>query len=308
MERDPLLNAEKPIELCNCFGNIQATHPKMLGFSKPWNEFKYWIAWTPYCDGDDKTEIPHIAASNDLVHWKEPSGFENPLEPLPDEYEHDSCYLSDPHLVYNQARDRLECWWRYINIQRDQVIIYRKYTYDGTVWSEKEILQKALKSEDDYISPAVIFDEEKYKIWTVGNGYKLRYWESIDGKNWVNYWEKIINYGDENIKTWHIDIIKTTKGYEGVVVAFDERKERPRLTMSLYYIFSEDNYHYIEAKLLLSPSTGTVRWDNRGIYRSSLFFLDGKYYLCYSGISDSNQRKVGLLLGDDINELHELCQ
>ena len=79
-------NAKEPLALINAYGDTQATHPKAVAFNEKWNGYKYWITFTPYCNGDDRTENPHILASNDLINWEEPTGYTNPLDPEPEKY------------------------------------------------------------------------------------------------------------------------------------------------------------------------------------------------------------------------------
>lgn len=297
-------NAKEPLALINAYGDTQATHPKAVAFNEKWNGYKYWITFTPYCNGDDRTENPHILASNDLINWEEPTGYTNPLDPEPEDYKARICYNSDSHLVYNNELDRLECWWRYVNDDKDQVIIFRKWTTDGVNWSEKEMIQENHRSVDDYVSPAVIFEDGIYKIWTIGNGYKLRYWESLDGKDWQLRWEQAVSYADSNLRSWHVDVIHTDNGYEAVIVAFDKTiKQNSHQKMSLYYLKSDNNYDYTEAEVLLRPTNGTDQWDNWGIYRSALMYSEGTYYLFYSGIKTTENRQVGLIRGQDVFEM-----
>ena len=295
-------NAKYPLALKNAYGDTQATHPKAIVFGEPWNGYKYWITFTPYCYADDRTENPHILASNDLVNWEEPTGFTNPLEPEPEQYKYQVCYNSDSHLVYNGDLDRLECWWRYVNDDEDLVQIIRKWTVDGVNWSAEEILQEHQRSVDDYLSPAVIYEDGIYKIWTIGHGYKFRYWESVDGTNWQHQWEQPIRYEDSNLRSWHIDVIHTDEGgYETVVVAFDTTiKNNSHQKMWLYYLHSDNNYDYSDAEVLLKPSTDTTNWDNWGIYRSALAFDQGTYYLFYSAIKTTEDRNVGLISGPTV--------
>ena len=300
----PCTNAKSPLALPNSYGDDQATHPKAVSFDTPWNGYKYWLTFTPYCYGHDDTENPHILASNDLVRWEEPNGFKNPLEPIPEQYESRKCYNSDSHLVYNQTLNRLECWWRYVDDISDLVIIYRKWTDDGVHWSDKEILQENTRSVDDYLSPSVIYEDGIYKIWTIGAGYKLRYWESADGSNWQHQWAQSIRYPDANLSSWHVDVIHTQNGYEVLVVAYDHSvKPISHLKMSLYYLRSDDNYNYSPAELILSPTSGSNRWDNRGLYRSALMYDNGTYYLFYSAIKTNDERHVGLISGTSIFNL-----
>ena len=85
-----------------------------------------------------------------------------------------------------------------------------------------------------------------------------------------------------------------------VVSAFinDERNR-----MNLYYSKSEDNEEWSVPEIILTPSFATDNWDNKGIYRSSLLKIDKTYYLFYSGISSTGERGVGLITGNDVNNL-----
>ena len=297
-------NAEQPLLLKNAYGNYQATHPDVVAFEEPWNGYSFWMAFTPYCNADDKTENPHILVSNDMISWVEPENYTNPLEPEPEDYRRGVIYNSDADLVYNRDLDRLECWWRYYNKEADSVIIYRKVTTDGHSWSEKEILQTSPISRDDYVSPAVIYDDGIYKIWTIGNRYKLRFWESVTGADWELRWEQNIRYEDDNLRSWHVNMIHTLNGYEGVVVAFDSTIEKQsHQKMSLYYLHSENNRDYEKARCILSPKTGTDAWDNWGIYRSTLVYYNDNYYLFYAAIATDEERMVGLIFGSEVDSM-----
>lgn len=73
------------------------------------------MVYSPYPFSDDSKENPHIKVSNDLVNWSEPKGFENPLADTPSDYENMVIYNSDPHIVYNDDKDELECYWRRVD-------------------------------------------------------------------------------------------------------------------------------------------------------------------------------------------------
>ena len=114
-----------------------------------------------------------------------------------------------------------------------------------------------------------------------------------------NEQEIILTYPIKRLVTWHIDVIHTEKGYELITVAYHYWEDRN--SMNLYYFNSKDNEKYSKGIIILRPSL--ISWDNRGIYRSSLVYEDGKYYLFYSGISTNEERGVGLAYGDDIQNL-----
>ena len=182
---DTLITKETlKLDLMSAYGDNEATHPKVIAFDEPWNGYYYWVAFTPYPKADQGKENPHILASNDMIDWEEPSGFTNPLEGKPagnPKY----FYNSDTHLLYNEHEDRLECYWRYVDDVNRLVIIYRKYTYDGSNWSDKEVFLKANRRRRDYLSPVVLIEDNMYKVWYVDGDFSLRYIERyIDKDNW----------------------------------------------------------------------------------------------------------------------------
>lgn len=279
------------IELPDAYGTRSAYHPKVISFKNKWNGYRYWITYTPYPNGDDSKENPHIAVSNDMVNWKEPEGMKNPIEDVPENYEHGEVYNSDSHLLYNYETAMLECWWRYFDNKEDKIIIYRKTSKDGVIWNDREIVIECKKSEQDYVSPAVIFEESKYKMWFV-NKYKVFYIESKDLKEWTEPIDMNITYKNDKLLNWHLDVIHVKGKYQMVVSAF--LKGHNRLTMNLYYSESKDNRNWTLAKTILLPAKNTDRWDNRGIYRSSLLYDKGEYYLFYSATDKQGNAGIGI--------------
>ncbi len=292
-------NALYKLNIKSAYGDNQAIHPKVLNFKEKWNGYKYWMVYSPYPDGNDKYENPHIKVSNDLINWTNKKCFKNPLVDTPVDYNHQLVYNSDPHLVYNFDTDTLECYYRYVNDEKDIVIIYRLTTKDGIHWSDKEEIITAKRTIKDYISPAIIYENGIYKMWFVDKDRTLKYMESKDGYKYGN--EKIIelNYPISNLVTWHIDVIKTDKGYEMIVVAYKSWKDRN--SMNLYYFNSKDNNIYSKGIVILRPSL--ISWDNRGIYRSSFIYEDNTYYVFYSGISDKFERGIGMSYSKNIENL-----
>lgn len=278
-------------------GSNQATHPKIIKFKKKWNGYKYWVAYTPYPYGNQAEENPYVLVSNDMLNWKEKKGMKNPLDiPKSKDYKH--VYNSDTHLVYNSDTDTLECFFRYVNDNENIVIIYKRTTRNGVDWTNKEIVLKANRKQRDYLSPAVIYENKKYKIWFVDRNRIIKYMEyDVKNKTWTEPIVIDIKYS-EKLESWHLDIIKTDKGYEAIIVAFNNWKNRAK--MKLYYSYSKDNITWEEAKpILTAPNNG-------GIYRSSFLYENGTYYLLYSEITNKYKRGIGLLYGTDINKLNGL--
>ncbi len=299
-------NAVNPLALESAYGDIEATHPKVISFDTPWNGYKYWMSFSPYPKADDSKENPHILVSNDLEHWIEPEGFKNPLDETPVNYKKSVVYNSDPELVYNYETDELECWWRFVDDSDDnerKVILYRRCSADGIQWTEKEAMLVDDRGKQDYMSPAILYEDGVYKMWSIAwTGFRIQYMESSDGKQWSDARFIEVEYPTSSIKSWHISVIHTQKGFEMTLVSFDASLPEDvyqRGVMNLYYTRSKDNVSYEKARVLLAPGNGETSWDNRGLYRSALLYdTDGKYYLFYSGISKDETRGVGRIEAD----------
>lgn len=292
-------NAAYKFELDCQDGSNQAYHPKILNFKEKWNGYKYWMTYSPYPDGNDKYENPHIMASNDLINWEVPKGLKNPIENTPKNYIHENIYNSDPHILYNDDTDTMELYFRYVNDEKDQMILYKKTSKDGINWTKKEVVFDVTRSKKDYISPALIYDNGVYKMWFVDKDRSFKYIESKDGKKWSDEKTIKLNYPIARLTTWHIDVIKTEKGYELLTVAYKNWKDRN--SMNLYYFNSKDNENYSDGIIILRPSL--ISWDNRGIYRSSFIYEDGKYFVFYSALSTQFERGIGLSYGEHIENL-----
>lgn len=295
-------NAAAPLELKSAYGDMEAIHPKVVSFAEPWNGYRYWISFSPYPKADDAKENPHILASNDMEHWEEPVGFQNPLDDTPVNYKKGVVYNSDPELLYNEDTDELECWWRFVDdSDGKKVVLYRRRSSDGVRWTEKETMLAGDRAKRDYVSPALLYEEGRYKMWSIGSKYRVQYMESADGRTWSEVRLIEIEYASEAIKNWHISVIHTDKGYEMTLVSLDSSLPSgvyQRGVMNLYYTSSKDNITYKKAKVFLTPSKGELGWDNKGLYRSAMLCdTDGEYYLFYSGIAQDGTRGVGRIGG-----------
>ena len=287
------------LELMSAYGDNEGYHPKVVAFDEAWNGYYYWIAFTPYPHADQSKENPHILASNDMIDWEEPDGFHNPLEPRPNgDFRY--FYNSDTHLLYNKEKNRLECFWRYVDDVNSIVIIYESHTYDGVSWSEKEIFLFFKRKQVDYLSPVVMIEDGKYEVWYVDRDFTLKYIErGIEESEWTSARKINLYYEDKNLRNWHLDVIKTEEGYEMLVSAFIKGQNHNR--MNLYYTKSKDNLYYDQMKVLLTPLK--YSWNNKGLYRSALLYYQDHYFLFYSGIGKDGNRGVGITYGKSMDSL-----
>lgn len=295
-------NAKNKLSIVSSYGDNEAYHPKVLSFEKGWKGYKYWMSYTPYPQGDDSKENPHIAVSNNLIDWKTLSTKESGLDDISNDGIKEQ-YNSDSHIVYNSDTNELECYWRFVDDVNNKVIIYRRKTSDGVNWTKKEVAAYSdNRQKKDYVSPAIIYENKIYKMWYVDKENTVKYAISDDGVNWKDVQNVEINY-EEKLKTWHLDVIRNEKGYEMIVVAFDKWANHNE--MNLYYTCSQDGINWDKAKTIIKPANKTNNWDNRGIYRSSFIYEDGKYYVFYGGTSKDYHHGIGLVYGNDIYDLKQ---
>ncbi len=295
-------HADKPLNLQNAYGNIYNYHPSVCYFENGFNGYKYWCAYTPYEGNNDYWENPHIQVSNDLKNWTVPKGFSNPLEPVPSNYEHGRVYNSDTELVYNTDTKTLECWWRFYDYPNNRTVLKRKTTKDGVHWSNSEEMLSGELYKYDFLSPAIIYENGTYKMWAINQntGHSLDYRESKNGKDWGKLRQIKITYKDKELANWHLDVIHTAKGYEALISAYYP-KENDRTHMDLYYSYSQDNINYTTAEKIFSPSSSSNAFDNRGLYRSSFLYANGRYYMFYSALNKkTGPTGVGLICGRDV--------
>lgn len=288
-------NATSKINLKNYLGNYQNIHPKVLYFESGWNGYKYWMAYTPYPQGQTDHENPCIAASNDMINWVEPQAGINPLDPTPP----NNGYNSDTDLVYRPDLDRLEVWWREVSGD-DTYKINRRTSTDGKSWDSKETVLTANGNEEDILSPAVHYENGVYKVYFVGRSQTgVQYAEYNDGaKQWSQ--RELINIEWGALTPWHIDAVPTDLGVEMAIQAYEPGKNNN--TSNLYHVVKNGN-QLTKPKLIIKPSKNPSAMDNSGIYRSTFIKISGFYYLFYSFVNKDLSRGIGLSYGKSITGL-----
>lgn len=288
------VNPTEPLNIATYDGSNKPTHPKVLYFKNCWAGHKYWLTYSPFPGNDNARENPCIEYSDDGVNFSS-DGITNPIENTPKENGSKVGYNSDPHLVL--VNGIMECWWRthfQSGTNADHEVIFRKTSVDGINWSDKEeLFRVADASAGSCLSPAVIFENGIYKIWTVYKQQFLRYYESTTGADWTHIRDINVDNPDyPTYKIWHIDVIHTEKGYEFVgcyhpTSNYDDNRY-------IYYAISEDNITYSDRVLILTPGK-TGNFDATELYRPAILRLENKvriYYGCRNGFGNW---KIGMI-------------
>ncbi|MNI08055.1 hypothetical protein D3C73_610790 [compost metagenome] len=293
-------NASEILTFKSYLNNSENIHPKVLYFEKGWRGYKFWMAYTPYPKGEANSENPCIAVSQDGINWILPKNFTaNPLD-VPFE----NGYNSDTHLVYRKDLDIIECWYRPYSTKLAKNAIFRRVSNDGINWQTKETIFDF--NGVQMLSPAINFEDGRYKIWYCFGG-QIRYIESLDssGKNWPKDY-KVLKFDWSKFYPWHMDVIKTEKGYEMIVCAWDRSiKGANNNSADLFYCSTDLNHQIVQDPFpILKRNTNKTAFDFRSIYRASFIKANNKYYIYYSAISDDWTRSMALSFGSDINNLH----
>ena len=275
-------------------GKNQLTHPNVIKFNKEWHGYKYWMGYTPYPNANGEEENPSIAASNDLYKWETPKGLANPIA---DNEETGCAELKDSQLIYREDLDRLEMWYLgrvAVNLGGDgkTLTLFRKISKDGVNWSKYEIIK-----EFKYVSPIVIWDGSKYKLWGIGfegQGTKglFDYMESEDGITWSDPVHCSVNGDSKTLDMWHGDIAynKDLKKYEFVYIDTSNQ--------NIYYSTSNDGLSFSKNKIILKNDSTWTR-----LYRPTLVYENNQYYVIYGAIGEDNENYITMSVGKNIDNL-----
>lgn len=210
-------------------GFNDALHPSVLYFENGWNNYKYWMVYTPYttmADYVDRYECPALVVSNDGIQWKSLTESNLPIDDLtPDEIANKD-YFSDPCLLYNQTEDCIEIYYRFTKRPNtDNPILYLKTTKDGIVWSNRvkvydKITAPTSLSATEWVSPQMFVVNGKYRMYynivtDTADKYEVRFVECSHPKN--NDWHNVTvtNFTKPfDVKMpWHIGMYKDIDGY-----------------------------------------------------------------------------------------------
>lgn len=272
-------------------GNNQIVHPKVLYFPKKFGGHRYWMAYTPYPWANDVYENPCIAYSDDGYEWTNIPG--NPLDdPKGDGYN------SDTHLVYVEDTNTLEVWYRYVGNYDNEVvdeIIYRQTSTDGVNWTEKEVvITNASGDYVQYLSPAIIHDGEKYKMWVVNGGNKtIYYYETTDLSSFNEIRTIDISFTDaeELYLPWHIDVIEDNGQIVLLCMAKSTASTVEEQSWTLFMSTSTDNEIFSTPTVVIQGNP--YGWDEK-LYRSSIVNVDGEYRIYYSAQNRSQKYGLGI--------------
>lgn len=276
-------NNKYPLAIKTYDGSNQLNHPDILYNKNLIFNHKYWLAFTPYPYYKDKLENPCIVVSEDGKKFVQPSGLKNPLDNT--DYEKNlRSHLSDTDIIFRNNELILHYVYNVGGVL-GPAKFYEIRSRNGINWTKPKIVYKTNKNKEGY-SPAFVSEKDIIKMWYYEGEGKLMYTDSKDEeKTWKPI--KICNINMGNWRGWHVDIIKTNLGYEGLICA-----RLPKINQrALFYVKSRDGVNWKTSKNpLLFPKKDS--WDSKDIYRSTFIRDKDKYRVWYSAVNNKRQWHV----------------
>lgn len=197
----------KKLDIPTYEGSGHACHPSVVYTPYGFNGYNYWMAFTPYPNGDAQHENPSILCSNDGLNWQVPSGLTNPITGAPT-----NGYNSDTCLVYDPKTPQLICYYR--PVIDGQSIIVRKTSSDGVNWSAEE----PCSGTENVLSPQVIMLNTNDFLMVGQKGGDFIAHTSANG---IDFELKEKNKMDIPDMLWHLGACKTTTGFLFTLCTFN---------------------------------------------------------------------------------------
>jgi hypothetical protein len=284
------MNAPEPLFIDTPDGSNQAVHPDVVDCGEPFLGYRYWMAMTPYPDGNDRHENPCIRVSHDGLSWDPFPGCPDPLVGAPAVPAH----FADTDLVIHDGELRVFFIIRDKALEHTTVLCVR--SVDGASWTEPQPVYDAGWA----VSPAVVVCDGRWYMWFVrtnprvaGSQSMVLRAESRDGLSFGN--ERECRVEIPGHRPWHIDVVGTEAGWEAFVAGYPVGQDPA--SSRLFHASAPDGISFsVTAQPILAPSRWS--WDNRMIYRSSATKgRDGRYRLWYSAASWGERYGIGYIEG-----------
>ena len=269
-------------------GSGQVVHPHVLFFEEKFMGYHYIMVITPYPFSNERHENPSILGSQDGFNWEVPEGVINPVVGTPFDVRHGG-YFSDPFIF--RRDDTLELWFRHTlaTYQNGQFVqrnrhnrIYRTVSNDLVNWSDFEIFFDCPNYIDAFMSPVIMYNNGKYRVWYTHFTSALFYIESYDRINWTPRRQIIPNLGGLGI--WHHDIVFTGGKYEALFTSADWGNEP---VFRLFYATSYDGIEFDRGREICIRSI-SPELEGLTVHKSTFVRTNGIYQM-YIAVFSSNE-------------------
>ncbi|NHN29384.1 hypothetical protein [Paenibacillus agricola] len=273
-----------PIVIPTYDGSGQSVHPSVLYFPQTRGGHRYWMAFTPYPNGNDQLENPSIAVSNDGIHWSVPAGIQNPLVHSPGT---SADYLSDPNLFMHGDH---------------MYMIYREYIRSVTPFEERWFI---MRSEDGLswetpvqltysqasiqVSACILHDGSQFVMYFVT--YTKGAFQAIQKmvclgdpmckEQWSEPHDTQLTGLPSGVYPWHIDVaLQPDSGWDMLLTTCTEIGG---INCRLHYAYSKDGDHW---KTTAEPFIQPLHpLENSLHYKACMIRMERqRYHLWYSAM------------------------
>lgn len=258
----------------------QATHPSVIKVPGGWNGYEYWMAHTPYKDGNDTYENPSIIVSHDGESWVNPPGISNPIDTQPGT----PVYNSDPCLVLT-SDDILHIFWRTRNdsVPAQGETVYHMESVNGIDWSAKTIALQANSNTRTLISPAVIREADRWVMYYVDRIPTVNRIMRTTAPNFNGPWGTAqpvaITALAPDRAPWHLSVIRAYGAYW--MLLNDTNSADFNNSGDTYLGSSQDGLNFTLGELpaIVRHAPKTDTWKRARLYQGSLVpsLVDGVF-------------------------------
>lgn len=268
-----------PLSISTYDGSGYTVHPDVIDFGAGgWNGHRYWMAITPYPNEDPAYENPSIYYSDNKTTWAVPDGLTNPIESTPV----DGFYNSDPGLIFDDASNKLYCFWREWKDSISETVYCMEST-NGITWTNKQTVLSG-ETWNTVISPSIIYNGSQYVMYTVdrtvASPYQVlrRTSSSLTGP-WSEAQAITL---DDQPECRHIDVIYVPSDgrYYAVITG---------AATAPYFAVSTDGVSFSASAFM----TGAVPAWTAILYRASISRSDTGFDMWYTGNSAPKLYQLG---------------
>ena len=275
-----LSNAASPQDVPTYYvPDDETVHPDVVVFTNAWNGYKYWMAMTPYSDGNDDYENPSIVASNDGATWEVPAGLTNPVIAFPG----GAAFNSDPDLIYNSATDELWMYYRDSpGVCTANGTVKLTKSSDGVTWGSSATVLSGFNT-CSMLSQSIVKVGSTYYMFAVNAGtsvsifpFYIDRYTSSDGETWGSA-QRVTEIPDNRI-IWHINVDYVDSEYRMIASSFTSATSATTGDLSFYTSSNGMQWNYYPT---LAMTRRSGQWD-AGLYRTTISYVGDTMDVWYS--------------------------
>lgn len=255
----------------------QTVHPSVLFFPDGWNGYQYWMAHTPYPNGNDAYEDPCLAVSNDGVTWIAAPGVPMPLDDQPGS---PNAYNSDVDLAVGPDNEMFLFWRTYnSSLSSLQEKAYVMSSRDGVNWGTKRLIWEHTQSSFRPLSPSFVFEDGGWTAWAVdfsvassAKVVRIRTSSADPTTGWGAKQTCSVVGIPAGKAPWHLEVLKVGGQYVMLLNVVDSGTSGVSGLLTL--AASTDGLAWQSSPSIIPQQSGT---DHNNLYRGSMVpeFNDG---------------------------------